>query len=130
MTTKNDHINVEPIYLLVRASSEKYDLLCDSPKVEDSPGLFGAGELQAPLRFKDPAKGEIFSPDDIVMYVRAVDESVIARYLKIFTEGDYVKVTEIGDFENDWPGEAQEVTDLGLEDFLMLLPPKGGWADI
>lgn len=56
------------------------------------------------------------------MFVLVVDESTERKYPQLFTEDDYCLVTDIGEFEDGWPGESQGIRNLSLEDFLMLLP--------
>lgn len=114
---RNDQNAAKMNVYLVRVDFEKHSLVCEIACGENPPlQLIGAVNLNAPLRFKEAGKGEIYRPGDMIMFVQ-VGEPTVGGFPQIFTDGDYCRASELEEFEDCWQVEADGVLLFGLDVF-------------
>ena len=119
---RNDQNVAKMNVYLVRVNFEKHSLVCEVACGENSLlQLIGAVNLNAPLRFKEAGKGEIYRPGDMIMFVQVADEPTVGRFPQIFTDGDYYRASELKEFEDCWQVEEDGGTVFDLGEFLIHL---------
>ena len=128
---RNDQNATNAIVYLVRVNFEKHSLVCEVACRENSPlQLIGAVNLNAPLRFKESGKGEIYGPDDMIMFVQVADESAVGSFPQIFSEGDHCRASELEEFDDCWQVEADGSNFFNLGVFFESHLQNKNWAHL